>query len=243
MPGSVVINDPHNYFLETTTTVAEYQQDIQSALAQKADLIFIAGLDEDAIRLAHAVGNLARRDPDNKTLVSLKILGGDAVDTALILGQGNGPDADIARQFPQDMRRLSFTAFGNADEWAYLHIPPERQPGFFHDWIQFYQSSPIAANQAPEPGSDALLTYDAIQITIHAAALIPGNLTGDTLRAALASLGKGNVPAYQGTSGLISFDKDGNPVNKALALLTVKSTRDNQEGNVIVSEAVFGTFR
>ena len=79
---------------------------INDALRNNADLIFLAGIDTDAVRLAHALALAIDANPGNLTLARLKILGGDAIDTGLILGQGDGPDAAIARNFPQDIQRL-----------------------------------------------------------------------------------------------------------------------------------------
>jgi eukaryotic-like serine/threonine-protein kinase len=237
---AVVINDARDYFSETITTVDAYQVAVQDTLMRSADLIFLAGLDVDAIRLAHAVGNAARANPGNGALAKLKILGGDALDTNLLLGQGIGTDAQIVQQFPQDMRRLHFTAFGHDDEWAFLHIPQQQQPAFFQDWVQTYQSSPIAVNNAPAPETDVLLTYDAVQVVIHAASLVHGALTGQAVRDALVSLGQGKTPAYEGVSGRILFNSQGDPVDKALVVLEV----EEREGrNTITLSQVLGTFR
>src|SRR5205085_2628231 len=122
---------------------------------------------------------------------------------ALVLGQGSGPDAAIATQFPQDMQRLIFTAFGDPDEWKFLHITQSHEPIFFIDWTNTYQSSPIAANNADNPGNDAMLTYDAIQVIIKATAQVHGTLAGQALRNALASLGTGKIPPYEGVSGRV----------------------------------------
>src|SRR5205823_6435078 len=104
---------------------------INDAIKSNVDLIFLAGFDVDAVRLAHALGNASRTNPGSSYLAKLQILAGDGVDTGLILGQGEGADAIIAQKFPQDMRRLSFTAFAHPDEWAFLHLPQSQQPGFF----------------------------------------------------------------------------------------------------------------
>jgi ABC-type branched-subunit amino acid transport system substrate-binding protein/transcriptional regulator with XRE-family HTH domain len=238
--NAVAINDPRDYFSETITTVDAYQVAVQDTLSRSADLIFLAGLDVDAIRLAHAVGDAARANPGNPTLAKLKILGGDALDTDLLLGQGSGADAQLVQQFPQDMQRLCFTAFAHADEWTFLHIPQRQQPAFFQDWAQVYQSSPIAADNAPPPAFDVLLTYDAVRIVSHVAHLVHGALTGQAVRNALVSLGKGKLPAYQGISGRILFNSMGDPVDKAIVVLTVEEKGGR---NTITLSQVLGTFR
>jgi ABC-type branched-subunit amino acid transport system substrate-binding protein len=237
--GGSAIDNPADYFTENTTTVAGYQRAVDDAMARKADLIFMAGFDVDGIRLVHELGNLSRANPTNTYLANLKILGGDGMATALVLGQGSGPDATIATQFPQDMQRLTFTAFGDPDEWKFLHILPSHQPVFFIDWANTYQSSAIAANNAPAPGNDAILTYDAMKVIIDAVGYVHGALAGQAIRDALASLGTGKIPPYQGVSGRIMFDSKGNPIDKAVVVLDVES---NGTTNVIRLKQVAGQF-
>jgi ABC-type branched-subunit amino acid transport system substrate-binding protein len=150
-------------------------------------------------------------------------MGGDALDTVLLLGQGNGPDAQLAVKFPQDIQRLIFTAFGHPDEWTFLKVPQSQQPSFFADWANTYQSSTVTA-PAPDPGNDAMLTYDAFGVIVRAASLANGAVTGQAVHDALASLGTGKVPAFQGVSGRILFDGNGNPVEKAIVVLEVKNS-------------------
>ncbi len=237
---ATAINNTADFFTEGTTTVAQYHTAIHDAIVNNVDLIFMAGLDVDAVRLANALGNASRSDPASTYLQHLKILGGDAVDTGLILGQGVGPDAAIARNFPQDMQRLSFTAFGHPDEWSFEHIPQNQQPDFFANWSSVYQSSAVTQNDAPPPGNDAILTCDAINVLIKAATLVHGPINGVAVRNALVSLGKGNVPAYQGVSGRILFDAQGNPIDKAVVVLGVQASAN---GNVIALQKVAGVFR
>jgi ABC-type branched-subunit amino acid transport system substrate-binding protein len=109
---------------------------------------------------------------------------------------------------------------------------------FFNDWKVTYQSSMVSSN-APDPTYNGLMIYDAMGIYIAAAKLIQGSITGDGVRNAFATLGKGNVPAYQGLSGRIMFDDKGDPVDKALVILTVQQ---GQNGNAIVIQQVLGRF-
>jgi ABC-type branched-subunit amino acid transport system substrate-binding protein/serine/threonine protein kinase len=235
---ATAINNPDDYFSETNTTVQQYQKVVADAITNKVDLIFIAGLDVDAVRLAVAVGNAYRANPISTYLKNLRILGGDAVDTGLLLGQGNGPDAQLAVKFPQDIQRLIFTAFGHPDEWTFRKVPQSQQPSFFVDWVNMYQSSTVTA-PAPDPGNDAMLTYDAFGVIIKAASLVNGTVTGRSVRDALASLGTGKIPAFQGVSGRILFDSNGNPIEKAIVVLEVKN---NNGVNQIALLQIAGKF-
>jgi ABC-type branched-subunit amino acid transport system substrate-binding protein len=236
---ATAINNAADFFTEATTTVSQYQQVVIDALNKNADLIFIAGLDVDAIRLAHALGTVFANNPFSSYLAQLKILGGDAVDTGLLSGEGNGPDAALARDFPLDMQRLIFTAFGHPDEWNFLKVAKSQQPAFFTDWARTYQSSSIKTENAPDPGNDAILTNDAIGIIVKAATLVKGSITGQAIRNALALPGNGNIPAYQGISGRIQFDSQGNPVDKAIVVLQVQS---GSNGNQIALLKIVGMF-
>ena len=234
------INRSTDNFTEGTTTVAQYETIVLDAMTANVDTIFLAGLDVDAVRLAHAVGEELRVRPGNVFLTKLRILCGDAVDTNLLLGQGSGPDATIASNFSQDMRRLTFTAFGHPDEWTFLGYPKNQQPLFFANWVSTYQSSTVAVDNAPPPGNDAILTHDAVAVLAKAATYVQGPLIGQAIRDALASLGRGNIPAYQGVSGRILFDQQGNPIDKAIVVLRVKGTGDT---NTIDLIQIAGKFK
>jgi len=234
------INNSVDNFTEGTTTVAQYERILQDAATLNVDTIFLAGLDVDAVRLAHAVGEELRVRPGDIFLNNLRILCGDAVDTNLLLGQGSGPDATIASTFPQDMRRLTFTAFGHPDEWTFLGYSKNQQPLFFANWVSIYQSSTVAQDNAPPPGNDAILTHDAVTVIAKAATYVRGTLTGQAVRGALTSLGSGNIPAYMGVSGRILFDPEGNPIDKAIVVLRVAGTGNT---NTIALIQIAGQFK
>ncbi len=94
-------------------------------------------------------------------------------------------------------------------------------------------------HHAPPLENDTILTYDAVQVIRKAASLVSGPLTGQSVRNALASLGYGKVPAFQGASGSISFDSQGNPRDKALVVLTVENVNGQ---NMIVLNQIAGKF-
>lgn len=236
---AVAINSPTDYFVKTVTTVAQYQQQVSDAVNNQVSLIFIAGLDVDAVRLAAAVGNAASANPDSTYLANLKILGGDGLDTGLLLGQGSGPDVTLATNHPQDVQRLIFSAFGDPGEWSLEKIPQSSRPVFFTDWSGTYQSSAVTANNAPPPDENAILTYDALGVVTRAAALAHGDLTGASIRAALTTIGAGSMPVYQGVSGQIHFGADGNPIDKAVVVLHVAPVNGQ---NQIVLIQIAGKF-
>jgi ABC-type branched-subunit amino acid transport system substrate-binding protein/transcriptional regulator with XRE-family HTH domain len=228
-------------FGESKTTVEDYQRNvIPTILKDHVDLIFMAGFDADAIRLAHAIGLTLSLHPTwNKSLANIKILSGDAVATSLVLGVGTGPDAALARAFPQEMRRLIFSSFSSPSEWTFAHVPIKQQPVFFSDWLSMYYHVAHRATSELSMDDHAILTYDALQAIVNATTLVHGSLTGETVRKALASFGQGSIPAFQGVSGCISFDHLGDAINKPIALLDIE---DINGGNKIVLKQVIGTL-
>jgi len=245
------INRPEDDFTEMITTVGEYRNTIKEAMADNVNVIFLAGSDVDAIRLAHAVGVAFRNHPANPVLASLKILGGNmlALDIGLLLGQcrdgagdtcSNPAEASLAGLYPQDMQRLSFISLGDSQEWNALHLPVVMLPPFFTDWVGIYQNSVVADENAPSPDQDVMLTYDALQIIARAAQSIQGSLAGQPIHDALTSLGEGTTPVFQGVSGRILFDAQGNPVDKAIAVLYIQASGG---ANVIKLREITGTFQ
>ncbi len=238
--GIQVINNQADHFTESTTTVADYQKIVADAENHGVNQIFIAGYSIDGIRLAHALGNAIRNAPGAPILNNLSILGGDGVDTTLVIGQGNGADAQIAATFPQDMRHLSFTAYCAPNEWDFLHIAKGQQPPFFNDWVSFYEGAGVAPANIQQPGNDSMMATDGVQIIAKAAPYVKGDITGQSTRDALASLGQSSVPAFQGVTGRMMYDKQGNPIDKAMVVLSVVQ-KGNE--NVIDLQNVVGTFR
>lgn len=246
------INQPEDDFSEMVTTVNGYRPAIRDAIANKVNVIFLAGSDVDAIRLAHAVGNASRANPANTLLAGLKILGGSslALNMGLLLGQcgggdeleeggGSCADAMLASSYPQDMQRLSFISLGDPQEWDALHLPAIKRPPFFTDWVGVFQNSVVAAQNALPPDQNVMLTYDALQIIVRAAQTVQGPLAGQPIRDALTSLGAGITPVFQGVSGRILFDAQGNPIDKAMAVMNVESVGGS---NVIKLRQIAGTF-
>jgi eukaryotic-like serine/threonine-protein kinase len=237
--GIQVINNQADHFTESKTTVADYEKIVADAESHGVNQIFIAGYSIDGIRLSHALGNAIRNAPFNTTLSNLSILGGDGVDTTLVIGQGNDTDAQIAATFPQDMRHLSFTAYCAPNEWDFLHIAKNQQPLFFTDWVNFYQGAGVAPANIQSPGNDSMMATDGVQLIAKATTYVQGDLTGQSTRDALASLGYSNIPAFQGVTGRFTYDKQGNPIDKAMVVLSVVQKGNK---NVIDLQNVVGTF-
>ncbi|BCL81592.1 hypothetical protein ccbrp13_40570 [Ktedonobacteria bacterium brp13] len=237
----------NNYYVDSSENsgsyqVNQYQQLIQQTINAGKDinLIFVAGYDIDAVRLATALGQLISQHPGNPKYANIKILGGDALYTNLLLGNGSGSDAALAANNPQYMQRIYLTSFSQYNEWQ---ISGVAEPAFLSDWAHYYHASITASQNALPPTPDAILTNDAVGVIVDAANLSPNNttaLTGDIIKNNLNKIGKGKIPAYQGVSGRILFDSSGNPVNKAIVLLHVGASGN---GNSIQLLGITGTYK
>lgn len=222
--GGKTIGSQADYFSEGRTTVEQFRtQIVNDALANHVDLIFLPGFDVDGVRLAHALGVEEQILGWSVYLSRLKILGGDGLDTGLILGNGDGADAAIATGFPQDMQRLIFTSFADQSEWS-----TSKPPTFLTTWDNLYGVASASNPNPPVPVNSAIMVGDAFGVIVYALEHIKGDITGASLRDALASIGTGGLAAYQGLSGLISLGSDGDPVNKAVVLLQVIAGPDGQ---------------
>lgn len=237
--GGTVVTHPQDTFREGVTSVAGYQTIVRDAVAAKATLILLPGTDVDAVRLAYAIGQAAKSEPTNTILAKLAILGGPALDSPLLLGQGNTSDAFLAQSDPQDMQRIHFLAYANTGELSMVKAAQAAFPTFATDWVGLFQKFTNDVYNAPLASQYAMLTYDAVKIVGAAAASLSGAVTGRAIQQALRAFGTGRVPPYQGISGRIVFDGQGNPIGKALCVLAVESS---VSGNIIGLVRVVGTY-
>jgi branched-chain amino acid transport system substrate-binding protein len=75
-----------------------------------------------------------------------------------------------------------------------------------------------------EPDSSAATSYDAVQLI--AAALREGRTSREGIRDYLAGVGReGGSPRYDGVAGPVSFDANGDPVGKPVALVRIENGR------------------
>lgn len=214
--GGRILGSQADYFTEGQTTVSQFQQiAVQDAIANHVDLIFLPGFDVDGIRLARALGLEESIYGWSTYLAHLRILGGDGLDTGLILGNGIGPDAALAQNHPVDMRRLLFTSFANTSEGGV------QMQQFLTNWSKLYGVVSPSNPNPPLPVNTALMVNDALGAFAYAISQVHGPLTGESVRTALVALGHGQIRPYQGVSGQITFGTDGDPLEKAVVLLEV----------------------
>jgi len=195
---------------------------LTSALNFSPDLIYFSGYADD---LAVLLINLPT------SLPNLQIMGGDA------LYELGGYPSSARLGFS----RLRFTAFAYPDEWSIMKMGGD-QP-FFSEYSAAF--NPAGADHSAKPygytraDNHTILAYDAMHALLQGCqnVLLANNtLTPDALRNGLSQINGAN--AIQGLSGQIAFGSDGDPINKAIVILSVDS-----EGHIqLLQENVKGCF-
>lgn len=206
-----------------------FNQLLTNAESHNPDLIFFSGYASDASVLLSDL-------PTSGAFANLQVLGGDA------LYELNGYTTSSRAAGV----RLHFTTFAYPDEWKVLcaagHSFACSSPRFFQDYPAYFDpsnthtGSPYGYTRAD---GDAILSYDAMQTILTAS---QNMLTGTKTSITQANLQQGlkqisGANAIQGVSGQISFNAQGDPVNKAFVILYVK------QGGLITMESVQGCFQ
>ena len=212
---------------DTETYTVRNQQTLSDGLKNalnkgtSPDLIYFAGYASDVAVLLSTLPTYTKY-PD------LRVLGGDAL---------------YELTYPASARagfsRLRFTSFAYPDEWDVQGLAAKK-PAFFTDYANDFD--PNRAHQGnpydyTRPQADAMLSYDATFVMItaiqHALGSGKTSLTPTQLRQALAT-----INGLQGVTGQITFGPNGNPVNKAVVILSV----DNDGHIMIEPNGVQGKF-
>lgn len=195
---------------------------LQDALLHSPDVIYFAGLADDANAV---LANLPTEGP----FAQLKVVGGDGLYS---IGSYS-KDAVVQRNF----HRLCFSAFAYADTWGYL-AASGRQPAFFSEYPAFfdpYQQHGNGAYGYSRADGDVILSYDATMVLLEAYKLVLStkegvsasvSVTPAELRDALASITASNP--IQGATGRIAFSPNNDPLDKAVVMLAVSSERQIQ---------------
>jgi ABC-type branched-subunit amino acid transport system substrate-binding protein/serine/threonine protein kinase len=184
---------------------------LQDALSKNPDIIYYSGYAAD-------ISTLLTSYPSGS---NVPIVGGDALYE---LG-GYAPSAKAG------FTHLHFTAFFYPDVWTIL---AQKSPQPFSDYSSVYGANGKSGYGYNRIDSDAALSYDATLALINGynkASSSGGTVTPDQLRNGLTQV------SFQGISGHISFDTNGDPVNKAVSVLKVGTA-----GNIMLELPLFGKF-
>lgn len=201
--GNILVTE--NYTVGDSQSVSTA---LQQAIKQVPgpDLIYFAGYSNDVSVI------LSDLPQDSK----VQVLGGDA-----LYNLGGYPQSARA-----GFNRLRFTAFAYPDEWSVLGYNA-RKPAFYTDYAAAFDPSNKRQNQYgfSRAAYNVVLSYDATLALLTASGnVLSGgqkNMTPQDLQQALSKIT--GSQAIQGASGQISFNADGNPVDKAVLILKVSS--------------------
>ena len=174
---------------------------LQDALKYNPDIIYFSGYAADISTL---LTNLPAGNP-------ISVMGGDA------LYELNGYQSSARAGFTH----LRFTAFAYPDQWDVLG-QTAKKPSFFANYSAAFSPNKARIGYGyTRPDNDAMLSYDATFALLQACngALNTGKtqITMEDVRQALTTT------TFQGVSGQITFGPNGDPVNKAIVILSVDS--------------------
>lgn len=187
---------------------------LNNALQSSPDLIYFSGYVGDINPLLTAL-------PTSGAFAHLQVLGGDALYEL----------SEYTSSALTVFNRLHFTAFAYPDEWATLGLGYQ-QPAFFQDYARAFSHNSVNEKGVygyTRPENDTMLNFDAMQTmltAIRAALQTNTVLNGTNVQIALTHIT--GTQAIQGVSGQIAFGPDGNPINKAVLVLSVNGQRQIQ---------------
>ncbi|MGH2494690.1 MAG: protein kinase domain-containing protein [Ktedonobacteraceae bacterium] len=206
-----------------------FVQLLANAETANPNLIYFSGYAADASVLLTDL-------PVSGPFANLQVMGGDALYE---LGgyQSSSHAAGV---------RMHFTTFAHPDEWPTLCAAGKSfacsQPNFFGNYKAAFDPNNQHGTGTygySRADGDVILSYDAISVMLTAAQnMLTGSKTSLTPAELLQGLKKiSGAQAFQGVSGQISFNSQGNPVNKALVVLKVAP------GGFIQIDSVQGCFQ
>jgi ABC-type branched-subunit amino acid transport system substrate-binding protein len=167
-------------------------------------LIYFSGYASD-------MNTLLIKIPNYAPLAKTSILGGDA------LYELGGYSA----QARPNLYRLHFTAFAYPDEWDVLG-DSSKKPAFFSDYVAAYAGAhPTAVYGFTRPSGNVMLAYDAMLALLTSSKTALHGAT--TMKPAALQTALAHLKNLQGVSGNITLGSNGDPVNKAVVILSIDS--------------------
>jgi len=174
----------------------------RGAIERKIDILGIEGYKKDIVDFCDQLGRIKEKNP------SVVFLLGYPKDMGLILRQ--------AQELGIKCEYLASNTFGDpgiiavagkgAEGIIYVYPDEEYSPEFFKSFKKRYKKDPNIFNA---------LGYDCLNLL--ALAIGKGGNNGTAIKDELFK-----VKDYQGASGIITFDKNGDAINRPLQLKTIK---------------------
>jgi ABC-type branched-subunit amino acid transport system substrate-binding protein len=206
----------------TTGVTTDFRAQARDVVGKHVDLIYFAGLAHEALLLARALDAIGAP-------ADLRIMSDDGF---------YNPRAFVALSGHKS--RFVFTGFFYPDQATLVRDAAART--VIQDMEDRYRTSfhradlPLGWYGSDRVPAGAALSYDALRIIAAALQAAGPHLRPQGVRDALAAIGT-TAPAYQGATGRIAFDANGDPVNKALLVRHLDTNgRTHMDG-------FLGTFR
>jgi len=196
---------------------------LQEAMSQnpKPDLFYFAGYPNDVSVIL-----------EDTASAKVPVLGGDA-----LYNLGGYTKASTT-----GFSRLHFTEFAYPDEWDVLKLGSQKPP-FYTDYGKAFDPNKKHANAYgyTRAAYNVTLSYDSTLAMLSAANNVLSSnggklFTSADLQKALTNI-KG-AQAIQGASGQIAFDANGDPVDKAVVILSVGSGGFKMEDGLAAGKLV-----
>jgi eukaryotic-like serine/threonine-protein kinase len=195
--------------LYKTGEVQDQASHLDDALTYQPDLLYIPA--PKAADMQEFLAHL----PTSGPFAHLQVMGGEATY-----------DVKVAPDDSRMLNRVYFSAPAYPDEWHLLNPTATEPPPFFTRYVQTYDPDNQHQGQYgfSRPSGFAMVSYDATLVLLEGSKMVmrqhPGqDFNGSDLQQALQQV-KGNK-AVQGVSGQISFDKNNDPVQKAIVILRI----------------------
>lgn len=202
--GHTVLKTEH-YTLGNATSIKTALQDALAQTNPAPDALYFSGYSAD-------ISTLLSNLPTSGPFANLQVMGGDALYE---LG-GYTPNALIT------WNRLHFTSFTDPDVWDVLDHGAQK-PAFFSNYQNDFDPAQTHTANAygwDLPDSDAMLSYDAT-LALLTAAKNTGKAQPTTADEVQALAQINGAHPFQGISGQIGFDQQGDALNKAVVILNV----------------------
>ena len=195
----------------------EWRSVLHQAKNPDPDFIFCACYSDDLNALLNTL-----RNPQSR-LSTLPVMAGDAAYDPGGYTSGNYHD-------------LTLTAFSYPDEWGRMDVSKTCINNTSSDAQNFScnfandfdpNRKNIGGYDYTRASADAITAYDAARVLLLAYGAVYQQINNDipsmdTIQQAL--LGNYDCTEFQGISGRIAFGRDGNPINKAVVLLSVDAS-------------------
>jgi ABC-type branched-subunit amino acid transport system substrate-binding protein len=197
----------------------------RAALDANADLIYLAGGDDDAVQLALAVRQ--RLGPGNNRP---RILVGPRANTLALLGLGDSPTAGLARSSLDALSLVYVATLASPGAWDVVQAGAQAGGSFGDAYLKQFGAA-AGPDRSNGPDATVMLSYDAADLLAAAGRQLLAGNTSQSVTTALDALDPAAIRTrlrafdanhpFVGVGGAVGFDASGALPQKALAILRI----------------------